>query len=518
VANAGLSSIRRGTALLAIVIFALGVGLRVIELGREGFWVDEIFSVSFASLPALGTLVAVLLLDVHPPLYYLQLNAWGLLGHGDVWMLLNSVCWSAATLLAIFFGTTRRFGATSGLLALALCAVLGSEIFFADELRMYAMCSCLCALSWIAADRLRADYRFRTALPLIILLALLGATHSASVIPASAALLYALPPADRAQLRRLLPTWVAMAAVVACTYLPWVINASMRHVAHAAAPSIQAASHTVGGWIIGYGNAPAPLWAGPVAAIVLTLGLLAAWATVPQLSRIIGWFIAWPLLFGAVLSVTIQPIWLDRTFAFCAPFVAIAFGAATARLLGAYQQARERAALSFIIGLIAVILIGCGALAYRQATTPYKPDRYRELARYLTQHVQSGEIIYAPDRPTFWGLARYLVGPDWGSILKFQDAADLSSLKKWQRLSALVGPAALGRFALLPQTRRLDAFRVPVFTGFSALPEMQNAKVVWLVVFDEVPLDSLQLCTDRYPEPLAFGGLRAYRLECEGAT
>ena len=502
------------TATIALLIFSLAVWLRVVALGRDGFWLDEIYSASFANLSALGTVAAVFLFDPHPPLYYLQLNAWGRLGHGDLWLLLNSVSWSAATLLAVFLGTTRQFGSISGLIALCFCAVIGSEVFFADELRMYAMYGCLSVLSWIAANRLRANYRTRTALPLIVILAIMGAIHSASILGASAALLYALPEGDRQQVRRLLPKWVAIAAVVACTYLPWAVNASFRHVAHTSAPTLQSASHTVAGWIIGYGAAPLPAWAGSVTTIAVALSLIAIALSLPMVSRLIICFIAWPLLFGAALSIAVQPIWLDRTFAFCAPFVAIVYGVAIGGVLIRLSSKGSKGALYFTVGLVAAATAGGGWLAYVQVTTPYKTGRYEELARYLADEAKPGEVIYAPDAATFWGVSRYLIGPDWGTIFQVQDPAELSRLKKWQRLYAVLGPTAAGHLGLLPVGRRLDNFRVPMFIGFSPLPDLANVTAVWLLVPDDVPLSDVHPCGGRLPAPSVFGNVLAYRVPC----
>ncbi len=501
-------------ATIALLVFALALWLRVVALGRGGFWLDEIYSAAFANLSVLGTVAAVFLHDPHPPLYYLQLNAWGRLGHGDVWLLLNSVIWSAATLLAVFVGASRQFGSAAGLIALCLCAVMGSEVYFADELRMYAMYGCLVVLSWIAAGRLRADYRFRSAVPLIVILAIMGAVHSASIVAASAALLYAFPEGSGQQTRRLLPTWLAIDAVVACTYLPWAVNASFRHLEHTSVPSLQSASHTVAGWIIGYGDAALPAWTGPATTIAMAVSLVAIALTLPMLSRLVICFIAWPLLFGAALCFAVQPIWLDRTFAFCAPFVAIAYGAAIGRILATRGRGTGKAALYSSIGLVAAATAGGAWLAYVQATTPYKPDHYRDLARYLAQQVRPGEIIYAPDAATFWGVSRYLIGPDWGNIFQVQDPAELSRLKKWQRLYALLGPTAARRLGLLPTGRRLDSFKVPMFIGFSPLPDLASVTAVWLVVPDDVPLNDLRLCADQYPAPSAFGRLLAYRVPC----
>jgi mannosyltransferase len=506
---------RRGIDVaIALLLLALGLWLRLAGLGRDSYWLDEIYSVSFANLSALGTVIAVFLFDVHPPLYYLQLNAWGLFGHGDTWLSLNSVAWSVATLLVVFFGSKHRFGPTAGLFALGFCAVMGSEVYFANEVRMYAMFSCLGVLSWIAADRLRADFSFRAAIPLIVLLALLGATHSASIIAASGALLYAVPAGNFQQLRRLLPTWIGIAAVVGCAYLPWVINAGVRHIDHATTASIQRAGQTVGGWVLGYGAAVAAPWARPAAAVLVVLGLAAAALTLPRLWRVIACFIAWPLLFAALLSVAVQPIWLDRTFAFCAPFVAIAFGAAAGHFFDQRGRTVNQGLVYAGTGLIAAAIAASALLAYVQLRTPYKPDPYREVARYLDQQTRPGEIIYAPEGATFWGVSRYLIGPDWGSMLKVQDAEQLDKLKKWRRIYSLLGPQVLERLGLLPQTRRLDAFKIPVFTGSSPLPDLQGVKAIWLITTEDVPPSELPLCSERYPDASVFGRLYVYRVPC----
>jgi mannosyltransferase len=506
---------------LALLALALGIWLRLAGLGTDGFWLDEVFSASFANLSAVGTLMAVVLYDVHPPLYYLQLNAWGLLGHGDLWLRLNSVLWSTGTLVAVFFGTRRQFGTSGGLLALMLCAVMGGEVYFAHELRMYPMETCLVVLSWIAANRFAADYRFGSAWPLIILLAAIGAIHSAAVIPASAVLLYVFPVADLGQLRTRLRTWIAVTAVVVCTYIPWVINSSLRNaIGHTSGASIPALIQTVGGWFIGYGD-PVPLSTSGLAAFFLVVfGLVAALLACPRLLRMVLCFLVWPLLFGAILCVIVQPIWLDRTFAFCAPFVAIAFGAALGQWLGAHGSSAPKLALYAVVGLFAALLVAGGRLAYVQSITPNKPDHYRELAGYLSAHAAPGEVIYAPEYIDFWGVNRYLIGPDWGSALKFQDAGLLDGLKRWRRLYSLLGPVRLERLGVMPETRRIDRFRIPVYTGFTPLPDLPGVTGEWLVSTHGAPLSppgDWHLCAAQYPVPMRFGRLELYHWACASA-
>src|SRR5690242_5025221 len=72
-----------------------GLVLRVHGLTADGLWLDEMWEATFAQLGVKDALVAVARLDVHPPLHYLQLNAWAaLFGRTDAALLANSVFWS----------------------------------------------------------------------------------------------------------------------------------------------------------------------------------------------------------------------------------------------------------------------------------------------------------------------------------------------------------------------------------------------------------------------------------------
>jgi len=51
-----------------------GLCLRLVAIGRQGLFKDEIFSASYTGLSWFETIVACLRYDVHSPTYYLQLN------------------------------------------------------------------------------------------------------------------------------------------------------------------------------------------------------------------------------------------------------------------------------------------------------------------------------------------------------------------------------------------------------------------------------------------------------------
>ena len=138
---------RFGVALLTLLAF----GLRLVQLGRDSLWYDETVSVYLAGQPA-AELVAHTARDIHPPLYYLLLRGWLLLGgyptgHADPagFRLEFMAAW-----LSLIFGVllipltlqwARRLGVGERVAALAaaLLAVSPLGIWYSQEVRMYTL-------------------------------------------------------------------------------------------------------------------------------------------------------------------------------------------------------------------------------------------------------------------------------------------------------------------------------------------------------------------------------------------
>ena len=179
---------RAQAAAVLLVVLMVGLGLRLMPLGQEGLWLDEVFSAGFASLSLAEIPVAVLRFDVHPPGYYLQLGLWSVWSRTDEWLLLNSVFWSVLSIALAYHVVADRAGRAHGLVAALALALCGSEIYYATELRMYAMLSTVMLLVWHLTDRcLTAPTRGRYVALLITLL-VLSTLHSAAFILVGAVL------------------------------------------------------------------------------------------------------------------------------------------------------------------------------------------------------------------------------------------------------------------------------------------------------------------------------------------
>src|SRR5262249_3472497 len=157
---------------------------------------------------------------------------------------------------------------------------------------------------------------------------------------------------------------------------------------------------------------------------------------------------------------------------------------------------------------------------YQQAEVPNKPDHYRDSAAYLGRHALPGDAIFAPDDPDFWATARYLVGPDWGSVLTIEDQADKD--RKFRLLSFLESHAPLTteRLQVLgfaARTRQLESDGRTLYIGHSPLPPEAPIRTLWLVTRRGNEPDDLPLCTSQRPAPLDFGRVEIFRLQCESA-
>jgi len=162
-------------ALKVVVAIAVVVGVVLRFLPRSGLWLDEALTVNISTLP-LGDIPDALRRDGHPPLHYVLLNYWSSIGGTSDWWVraLSGVLSLGALPLAFLAGRriAQRSGAgplgehRTGLIALALMAMLPYGVRYGAETRMYALVSLLALGGYLLAEDLltaRSDGRRRVA-------------------------------------------------------------------------------------------------------------------------------------------------------------------------------------------------------------------------------------------------------------------------------------------------------------------------------------------------------------------
>lgn len=498
--------------LLMAVAIALSAIVRWQAFGVDGLWMDEIFSASYCNLEFLDVIVAVLRFDVHPPLYYLQLKLWSWVSVSDAWLMSNSLAWSVGSVALAGCGVSRSRGWRAGVIAALFCGALESEVHFANELRMYSMLSFLALLAWFLIRERRFDAEGFPAWRVLGVLAAMAATHSAAFVAVGACLLYVMPDFDRQDPRRSqkFRSWLRFCFLVAVVLLPWMLLASARQIGHAHVPDIGIAVDTISGWVLGYGAVPLPPLAryGVAIAVAILVGV-AVWRGPTAERRLLLSFVVFPVLLVALFSLVIRPIWLDRTLAFCAPFLIIG-------LIGAVWQGLSRLPRVAGLPMLALLLASLVLLAQAQASTPRK-QQYRELAAFLSRHSSVDEHIHVPTRYDFWGVARYLQGPSWGSLLLVQDPVNPDNSSVFPRVYARLGNAWVAALHLLPATRVLTSGSGHLWIGDSPLPAHAIGKGYWLLpgkrgVGSGEPCAMPTRASGRY----RFGDLSLVRCEAAG--
>ncbi len=146
---------------VAVIAVLIGIGLRFAP--RSGMWLDEALSSNIAQLP-LAEIPSALRRDGHPPLFYVLLHVWTSVGGvSDWWIRAFSGVISVLTLPLMFLAGRRlaqRRGAgplgaqRTGLIALAVTAVLPFGIRYGAEARMYALVIALSTAGYLLVDAL----------------------------------------------------------------------------------------------------------------------------------------------------------------------------------------------------------------------------------------------------------------------------------------------------------------------------------------------------------------------------
>jgi len=437
--------------------------LRSIGLFRQRLTFDEVITATIAIQPFFDSVVSQLRFDIHPPLYYLQLHFWALLGQSDVWLILNSVVWSLAALVSLYLTVKRVFGERVAIGALLVLASMPLAVQHAQTLRMYSMLMVLTTWAWFFMHRYVAwdghhgkDLAKATLMQLLIVY-----SHGTGILIAAYLATYGLlasrdRPSNRLVRRKFLFAQV-FAALLA---IPAVVNSIARSVTHGQAPGVVEIEATLVSLLFGEIKAPSII-AGLVAVAVFAYLAIAAVRQTPV--RAITWSLIFiPMATNLLLSYAGKPIWHLRTFVFLLPFIALALAYS---VLSSGENRARRSGWAWCRYLFSSVLIGAMVTAsIDHALTSEKPNDFRGVASDIAQDLQPGDVIYAPKWVHFWGVARYLIGPDWGSPLEVQDPI---MTDRWRRILDALGPIWSQRLKLEPITRRVTYQGVPLIIGES---------------------------------------------------
>ena len=397
----------RSRALIATALVLLGgIVLRILFLGQESFWYDEAITGLAMRMP-FTEMVRDRFRAGHSPLYFGLLHLYaGLFGTSEVALRLPSALASSASLVALYLLARRVIADRSGaVLALAFFALSGLNLYYAQEARMYALCSLFLILSFFFLHRALAEGRGRDW---VLYAACLVASFYASVaaLPVLAAqLAYGL-----LRRRRIAAVLAGLAAAI-LLYMPMVLfylrPGGQRPIAWV--PPVAASSLME----IFYGFAFRPVPPERMFRLYATLapGLEIASLALPAalLVHAIGRaIIAWKGVRQAandpaVTDVALPMLWLALPLALEVLYSLLAHSVLGPKryllvlspaytLLLAIGVARLRpAAVRIGVGALVVLLFAVSAFSYY--ALPARED-WRGAIRHLDAELRPGEVLY----------------------------------------------------------------------------------------------------------------------------
>lgn len=132
--------------LLSLVV--LGFALWSLQLGVKSFWDDEILSIRHAELlKNFTSLFSMQAGNAHPPVYFLLLRPWLLLGNSEGWTRLLSVLLAIPSIVLVYFLGKRLVNPLTGLVSSTLYMTMPVLLIYFREVRMYSLLTTLSCAS-----------------------------------------------------------------------------------------------------------------------------------------------------------------------------------------------------------------------------------------------------------------------------------------------------------------------------------------------------------------------------------
>jgi len=378
-------------------IFAAAALWRLLGLGDESLWTDEIAAVLVCRRPLLEVLLTIGVQDVNPPLFYLLAHAWLLVGDAEWWLRLLPAT-AGLAMVALTWRLGRRLGgATIGLVAAALVTFSPLAIYLSREFRYHTLVAVF-ALGALLAWRRLLETPTRAA-RLWLLACVLGGlyTHYFFLLvplvliawwlltPAKPPLLTVMQPLAGALL--LFLPWLAVIAVQA-------MRASYRF--RPLLPPAEMAFDLLGYYTIGHADGGPPyaptgwarLWYLTVLAPFFALAVagLAAWKDKPGARlAVAGFLLPTALVFLAALAL---PVYGHRYLLPFLPLLMLWFAFGAQHLSALWRP------LGAIVLIAALLLMNGASLAQRNDPRFARED-WRGLTDMLQTAIADDDLLLA---------------------------------------------------------------------------------------------------------------------------
>jgi len=380
------------TFFLVVAALLVGLALRLLLLGSKSFWLDEAFSMFFASSSP-QSLFANGYDNAHPPLYYTVLHYWLPLGSSEAMLRLSSALFGSVAIWIGYLLALELGGQMIALTTIWLMALAPLLVWYSQELRSYSLLLLLGLLASLATTYMVT--RPKLGWWLLFVLAMSGALYTHYVAILLVALQFGVIALLHLQERvrsRGIFLWLLGWPFVLLLYWPWLVTPGMRAFMRAVrATNLYPIEFTAVSLSISI------FWAKVIISLVALLALLVALYICYLMARrkIRGWerWIMSPAVrYGVIflfLALTLFSV-IPRLYTLKKLIVELwPYGLIVIAWIFPWRSSnRLMLALFLTISLIASVA--------NAAVIP--KDQWREMAAYLVAHGKPGDSIWvSPD-------------------------------------------------------------------------------------------------------------------------
>ncbi len=392
----------RREIVLIVIIMAFGTVLRLFQVATQSLWFDELLSITISRLPLNQVIFSPASID--PPLYYVLLHFWMMIGRNDYIVRLLSVVPGILGIPAIFVLGRKLFGTTVGWIAAIIFAINPYQLFYAQEARMYSLLVLFSILSLWTYARAQDFGRVRDWMLWICTMLLALYTHN------FAGLLLVALDADAMwrwyQNRRHITPIVIANILIGLAFLPWFVILVQKFSWLIPAlwnqpPSPLQLFMTIFSFVFGF---TLDSWVIPIALVFLLAALAfiitASWeelrskATHANRSLRLLWLTALLPLVITYLVSQWKPVYLDRLLLESSPafYLLFAWGVVSS----------ERRMPIRFIGLLSAPIILLALVNYYTRPDFWKPP-IRETIEYVASNRTANELVVHTSGSSFLG-------------------------------------------------------------------------------------------------------------------
>jgi mannosyltransferase len=376
---------REGKILLGLV--AVGAFLRLYLLGSKSIWLDEAFSISMGQRGLIDLLHKVILSDTHPPLYYLALKFWMILGAGELQVRLLSVLFSIAAIPVMYALVADLYGDKRiGLVGATILAFSPFQVWYAQEARMYAMLTLLVLLSAYFFFRALKTGERRDWIGYVIATALALYTDNGAIWYVVTISIFYLVSFKRFPGKPI--DWFLSNAAIGLLYIPWLpfFLEQARQVTQSfwlPAPTFS----TVLGTFLDFHSFNFPV----TEFSLLYMAVIFVWVTIVPAGewqrRLGSMWLFIPVAMSLLLSLR-QPIFLSRNL------IAASLGYYLLITGSIWRFHNKKATLALLLPLLVMNLVSVGYNAWWE-----QKEDWRGIASYVARSAQKkpgGIIVFIP--------------------------------------------------------------------------------------------------------------------------